>query len=249
MLAKRDRDHSQNLTPPTRQPLALGGKSPLARSRNPILHETQVQTVRVEELRSPVILERTKRSAVRELRELRRKQSAAEAIAGLTRTNEIYGFTKGQFSMLDLLQACLQFTGPARMSLSTWTAARHEIKHLERMQQEGQILGTRWLVDFTFARRDPQAAHAIREVFGIDAIRVAQNHSKFALFTNADWQLVVRTSMNLNMNPRFEDFTIAHDPELSRFLTRILDEIWSKQRRSLADATAKEARRHFLDDL
>lgn len=226
-----------------------GGKRVLARSVNPLLSETTVRTVRVEDIRSPVIFDRTQRSAVRELRELRRKQSASEAISGLNQTNEIYGFTKGQFSMLDLLQACLQFTGPAAMSLSTWTAARHEIQHLDRLKRDGQLLSTRWLVDFTFSRRDPQAANAIRETFGLDAIRIAQNHSKFALFTNDAWKLVVRTSMNLNMNPRFEDFTIAHDPELSDFLTRILDEIWRKQKRSLADGTCKEARHHFRDEL
>lgn len=221
----------------------------LETSSNPLLRETSVRTVRVEDLRSPTVMERTKRTAIRELRELRRRQSADEAIRGLNHENEIYGFTKGQFSMLDLLQACLEFTGPARLSISTWTAARHEIQQLERLQREGRILGTRWLVDFTFARRDPQAAHAIRQTFGLDAIRVAQNHAKFALFESEAWRLVLRTSMNLNMNPRFEDFTIAHDPSLATFLARILDEIWSKQRRSLADATPKEARRHFADVL
>lgn len=249
MLAVRGGAHVRQPDPPARKTLEIGGKRPLARSSNPLLTESSVRTVRVEEIRSPAILDRSKRSHVRELRELRRKQSAAEAIAGLDQSNEIYGFTKGQFSMLDLLTACLEFTGPARVSISTWTAARHEIQSLERLQREGRILGTRWLVDFTFARRDPQAAHAIRQTFGLDAIRVAQNHAKFALFGNAEWKLVLRTSMNLNMNPRFEDFTLAHDPELAEFLGRILDEIWSRQKRSLADGPSKEARRHFLDEL
>ncbi len=238
-----------NLDPPSGSQLKLGSQTVLDRSSNPLLHESQVRTVRVEDLRSPVVLERTKRSAVRELRELRRQQSAADAIRGLTAENEIYGFTKGQFSMLDLLKACLEFTGAARLSLSTWTAARHEIQQLEKLQADGRILGTRWLVDFTFARRDPQAAHAIRQTFGLDAIRVAQNHAKFALFANDRWQLVVRTSMNLNMNPRFEDFTIAHDPQLAGFLTRILDEIWSRQKRTLADGTSQEFRAHFRDEM
>lgn len=223
--------------------------TPLARSPNPILAPQVVQTVDVSTLVEPVVLVRPKREAVRELRELRCKQTAEEAIRGLSHDNEIYGFTKGQFSLLQLLTACLQTTGPAHMSLSTWTAAHHEIAALEKMQQAGTLLSARWLVDFTFARRDPEAAGHIRKSFGVEAIRVAQTHSKFCLFENDQWRLVIRTSMNLNMNPRFEDFTIAHDPLLADFLGRILDEIWAKQKRTLADARPGEIRRHFLDDL
>lgn len=221
----------------------------LTPTANPLLRREEVQTVDVTEIEAPVVLVRTRRDRVRELRELRRKENAAAAIAGLTRELEIYGFTKGQFSLLDLVRACLAITGPARLSLSTWTAARHEIQALDQLVRDGQLTGMRWLVDFTFARRDPEAAHQIRQTFGLDAIRVCQNHAKFAVFANAEWQLVIRTSMNLNMNPRFEDFLIAHDPELAAFLNRILDDIWSRQKRSLADGPSKAARHFFRDQL
>ncbi len=228
-----------------------GSRIALALAGNPLVsgREHQVQTVDVEKLQSPSVLFRSKRVERREIRDLRRRQSAVEAIHGLTHDNEIYGFTKGQFSLLDLLKACLQVTGPAGVSLSTWTAARHEIQELDRMLKAGTLTSCRWLVDFTFARRDPEAAHQIRQTFGLEAIRVAQNHAKFALFQNADWQLVVRTSMNLNMNPRFEDFTIAHDPVLAGFLDRLLGEIWSRQKRSLADSSLSEIRRYFVDEM
>lgn len=216
---------------------------------NPLLAAEQVRTVDVGEIEAPVVLSRSIDSRKRQLRELRRKETAAAAIAGLTHGVELYGFTKGQFSLLDLIRAALATTGPARLSLSTWTAARHEIQALDRMKAAGELLGMRWLVDFTFARRDPEAAHQIRQTFGLDTIRVAQNHAKFALFENDGWQLVIRTSMNLNMNPRFEDFTIAHDPELAAFLKRILDDIWTRQKRSLADGPLTDARRFFVDQL
>lgn len=221
---------------------------PLARESNPLL-ERSLETFDVADLESPVVLARPAARLKRELRDLRRKQSAEEAIRGLAKGIEIYGFTKGQFSLLELLQAVIKSTGPVNVSLSTWTAARHEIGELARMRDCGELLGLRWLVDFTFARRDPEAAHSIRMLFGLETIRVAQNHAKFCIFTNAEWQLVLRTSMNLNMNPRFEDFTIAHDPELAAFIGTILDEIWNRQTRALADATPKEARRFFTDEM
>jgi hypothetical protein len=195
-----------------------------------------VTTVDLDDLKAPTVLRRQSAAAIhrRTLLDLRRRQSAAEAISGLTRDVEIYGFTKGQFSLLDLLTAAIDVTGPAAIVLSTWTAARTEIQALRQLRDEGKMTSLRWLVDVTFARRDPAAAPAIRETFGLDAIRVAQNHSKFALFTAPNWQLVLRTSMNLNMNPRFEDFTLGHDPALYQFLAAIIQEIWTKQKRELA---------------
>jgi len=221
----------------------------LSLDRNVLLEGQAVKTVRVEEIEAPSVLVRPHRSAKRELRDARRLKTAAEAIAGLNHDVELYGFTKGQFSLLDLLTACLNITGPARLVLSTWTAARHEIQAMERLLRSGQMESMRWLIDFTFSRRDPEAAHQIRLAFGLESVRVAQNHSKFALFTNDAWSLVLRTSMNLNMNPRFEDFTLAHDPQLAAFLHALIDDIWTRQKRSLADGPQADMRRYFVDEM
>jgi hypothetical protein len=235
-------------TPPAT--LDLTPAAPLAPAANHLVSgESCVRTVDVGRLVSPVVIARPAARFRRELRDLRRKQTAEEAIAGLKKGVELYGFTKGQFSMVDLILALLRKTGPARVTLSTWTAARHEIVTIARLVESGELLSMRWLVDFTFARRDPEAANQIRQTFGLESIRVAQNHAKFCLFENRRWRLVLRTSMNLNMNPRFEDFTIAHDPQLATFLTTILDEIWSRQTRTLAQATPADIKRFFADSM
>jgi hypothetical protein len=209
-------------------------------SRNPLLSDDDMKAVDLADLESPTMLDRPRgrRGIKRELLDLRRAAKAAEAIQGLHRENELYGFTKGQFSILDLIKACVAKIGPAHFSISTWTAARKEIVELEQMYRDGQLLSVRFLIDYTFARRDKAALHHIRKTFGADSVRVANTHSKFCIFANADWQLVLRSSMNLNMNPRFEDFTLGHDPEVAAFLGGILDEIWAKQKREYLD-TAK----------
>lgn len=221
----------------------------LAIRSNAILKSSTVKSVAVDEIESPAILVRPRRSAVRELRDLRAKQTAAQAVAGLTAENEIYGFTKGQFSMLQLLEAILQTTGPVHFVLSTWTVARHEIMRLQELHHKGLLLSARWLVDFTFSRRDPEAANQIRLAFGVDAIRVAQTHAKFALFANNDWRLVLRTSMNLNMNPRFEDFTLAHDPPLYEFIDNIVNEIWTRQHKDLSHSATRTIRQFWRDHM
>lgn len=158
-----------------------------------------MKTVNCGDIDAPTILQRPQRTGRREIRDLRAKQSAAQAIAGLTHENEIYGLTMGQFSMLQLLQAIIERTGPINFALSTWTAAKWEIGKMTDLLADGKLLSARWLIDFTFARRDPGACHLIRTAFGLERMRVSQVHSKFALFGNDEWKVVLRTSMNLNM--------------------------------------------------
>jgi len=221
---------------------------PLELSQNSLFGQTD-GVVRLERLTTKTVHQRKLATARRELRDLRRKQSAREAIAGLDHELEIFGFTKGQFSLLDLLAALFDVTGPAHLSLSTWTASAHEIQSLKAMSDRGTVLGTRWLIDFSMARRDPAATSQLREAFSHDNVRVAQVHAKFAILQNRDWKVVCRSSMNLNMNPRYEDFQLAHDPELAQFLNAILDEIFARQKKELADATPYEIVKHFRDEL
>ena len=231
---------AQGVTPPDAGapalPLASGVLEPCR--VNPILADSSVVTVALEDLADPVQHVRPPRNAKREKMLLWRRESADVAVAPLSQSVEVYGYTKGQFSMLDLLKSVLKKTGPAHMDFSTWTANRREALELAAMKQRGELLSIRWLVDMTFVRRDPEAAAAIRADFGAEAIRVAHCHAKFALFYNADWSLVLRTSMNLNMNPRTEDYHLAHDPDLFAFIHDIMDRIWRLQHRSLSDAKA-----------
>jgi hypothetical protein len=181
------------------------------------------------------------RERYRDIRDLRRKESAAEVVAGLDLDGrEIFSLTRGQFSLVDIIQAIIDRTGPANLEISTWTAANTDVSQALAMIGAGRVLRARWLVDLTFVRRCPQLAARIRSAFGDDAIRVTRNHAKFTVVHNDTWKVVCRTSMNLNHNPRLEDATIAHDPELARFLLQAMDDLWATQRRALQDETVRD---------
>lgn len=184
-----------------------------------------------------------------QMRDLRRKQTAAESIAGFDKDVEIFGFTKGQFSLADLADAVIAKIGKCEMTISTWTAANTDITKIMELIESGSITSAKWLIDISLQRRFPQLAMRIKEVFGEDAIRIAKNHAKFMILKNDQWQVVIRTSMNLNFNPRFEDFTIQNSPALCNFMETIIDEIWNKQKPSLQDATVAEAERYFYEEM
>ena len=204
---------------------------------NPLLCDAVAPVVDPAVIRVP-----TKWSKInRKTTQLLRRESAAEAIAGLERDGrELFGLTRGQFSLVDLLEALLERTGPAALSISTWTAAHADVATMQTLLESGRITGCRWLVDQTFVRRVPALAAQIRKQFGDDAIRVTKTHDKFCTIVNNEWQVALRSSMNLNQNPRLESFQLGHDPELCAFLTAALDDIWRRQDRSLQDRTSRE---------
>ena len=207
---------------------------------NPLLQTKTEITVDVETLKSKTVFKRERREALREMRDLRRCDNAREAIEDFEKGVELYGLTKGLFSLTDIIVALLEKTGPAELFISTRTAAKSNVAKMIELINSGKVVASWWLVDFSFHRRSPELSMEIRGVFGDNAVRIAKNHSKFTLIRNSDWDIVVRTSMNLNQNPRLENFTIAHDPELSTFLRDILAEIWKTQDKDLAFKTWKE---------
>ena len=177
----------------------------------------------------------------REIMDLRRIECAAAAVATLERDGcELFGLTKGQFSLTDMIEAILEKTGPADLSISTWTAANSDVSRMLELLRSGAIRSCRWLVDMTFMRRCPSLAAEIRAKFGADAIRVTRTHAKFCTITNDGWQVALRSSMNLNQNPRLKSFQVGHDPELCSFLSGVMDEIWARQDKKVADLTSKE---------
>lgn len=165
------------------------------------------------------------RSRNRELRECFCGQ-AWEAIGRLEPGCEIFGFTKGQFSLMDVVTAILSQIGPAHVDISTWTAASADIEHCFQFVRTNKIKSTRWVVDRSFPTRQPEYFDTLIERFGADSIRVTRTHAKFVLLRNDDWDIVLRSSMNLNKNPRFENFEISDDPDFADYFQMVVDEIF-----------------------
>lgn len=160
-------------------------------------------------------------------------EQAAQAIGALEHGCEIFGLTKGQFSISDVIQHCLTQTGPATVDIATWTAALGDIKRAENLLRDGRITRIRFMVDPSFKSRKPEFCKALVDTFGDGCIRTVNSHAKFAIIRNAEWDLAIRTSMNLNPNPRLENFEISDDPNLAQFFTGIVDQVFG----AFSDAT------------
>lgn len=165
----------------------------------------------------------------REIRRTLCAKNVVEAVGAIEHDCEIYGLTKGSWSLIDLIEHTLNATGPAAVTISTWTAANADIGFAMRLLANGSLTSLRFVVDFSFPSRQPAYCAALREAFGDDAIRITKNHAKFVLIRNAEWNIVLRTSMNLNENRRLESWELSDCPVMAGYLQEVVDELFSAQ--------------------
>lgn len=183
---------------------------------------------------------RTHRSAPRSRTIRTAKEGAArDAIGTIEPGCELFVLTFGQFSLINALVELIRQTGPAEVVLATWTAAEADLTIAASMLERAAITRMRLIVDHNFMRR-PNArklADAMRQLFGDGCIRTTASHAKFLAIRNAAWTLAVRTSMNLNQNPRLENIEISDDPALCAFLESIADELFREQQPGVFDGS------------
>ncbi len=169
---------------------------------------------------------------------------ARDAIEGLAGGLDVFGFTKGQFSFVDLIDAVLELTGPSRVTVATWTAASSDAAFLGDWCRQGRIKQFRLLIDYSFLTRrgGAEAVDAVIQNFGPDAVRVTRTHAKLGLVAGADATVAILTSMNLNKNPRFEYFHVTWDPGVVGLLSGLASEIWESP--ALAEAVKMRPQQH-----
>lgn len=156
--------------------------------------------------------------------------SASVAIGELKQGQDTFILTYGQFSLIDALIAILSQTGPADVIISTWTAAHAHLDKTMSMMEDDSILSLRMIIDRSFKTRQPKYFQHMIEIFGKDSIRETVTHAKFMTIRNKDWDIVIRTSMNLNENPRLENIEIADDKLFCDFFENITDELFKEIR-------------------
>ena len=164
-----------------------------------------------------------RRKINREIRHLIAGELCHTAVGGITQGMEVFGLTNGQFSIINLIENALNQTGPADVDVSTWTAAGAEIRRFEAFLANENIKRLRFLVDRSFPARQPKYFQMLLDLFGEDVVRVARTHCKFVVIKNDEWNIAIRTSMNLNENVRTENFEMSDSPDLVLYLTKAVD--------------------------
>lgn len=153
-------------------------------------------------------------------------QSARDAIGRLQKDTDLFILTYGQFSLIDAIVCVLDQTGPAHVVVGTWTAADAHLERTAALIESAEMLSFRMIVDRSFPTRQPKYCAHMELLFGMECIRTIRTHAKFVLIRNGQWDVVIRTSMNLNENPRLENIEISDNADFARFFQSVADDIF-----------------------
>ena len=169
----------------------------------------------------------TGRSAAARRRRIAREVEghAKAAIGPITADLSLFLLTRGQFSMLDMVRHVLDDVGPASVSIWTWAIADYEAEAMGGFLADGRITGARLIVDRSAEQRNEAIIVEWRARFGTEAVRVCKNHAKIARVWTADLRVLLRGSMNLNFNPRFEQADITVNGDDFDLVARVEDEL------------------------
>lgn len=160
---------------------------------------------------------------------LSKAANAAATIAGFDHDTDIaFGLTLGQFSLLDLIEATLSVTGPAHVLISTWSTGFYDAERAKTFRDDGRMLSCRFIMDSSDKRGQAKGTD-VAELFGADAIRTTRTHAKFVVISNDQWNVVIQSSMNLNLNPRSEQFSMTDDADVAAFIRgEIAGALWEE---------------------
>lgn len=159
-------------------------------------------------------------TSVRRTRAVESFRTAADAIGTITPGCAVFAVTRGQWSMVDAILAVLDQTGPAAVSVWTWTVAVYEVEQMQRLRQDGRVTSGRLIIDAGVSKGQRRLSHlkdgahkdvvsAWMHTFGPESVRHVVNHAKIATIEGGGFRCLLRGSMNLNHNPRFEQFDLT----------------------------------------
>lgn len=171
---------------------------------------------------------KTHRKPAKRAIRISKKGNARQAIGTLKKNEDVFILTFGQFSMIDALSVVLEQTGPAAVSVASWTANPSHLDELHSLVESGAVTEFRFIVDKSLETRHYEYYRNLRLKFGFDRVRTINNHSKFMLIRNDKWDIVVRTSMNLNENQRLENIEISDNEAFAVFFQSVVDSIFSE---------------------
>ena len=151
--------------------------------------------------------------------------AAEECIGPIVPGLSLFVVTRGQISMIDVVRHVLACLGPSRVSIWTWTVAHYEKEVMLDLMRSGAVSAGVLIVDADIRRKtdagsrdgrlgDEEAAgvQIVRQwqrAFGADSVRLVKNHAKIATVEGGGMRVLIRGSMNLNYNPRFEQFDLT----------------------------------------
>lgn len=152
--------------------------------------------------------------------------NCAECLGRLGAGSSIFAITRGQWSMIDAILHTIDCCPePVHISLWTWTIAAYEVDVVTRLRLDGRIAAATLVIDAGARNKNADIIRDWQSTFGPSSVRYVVNHSKIARIGSGDLKFLLRGSMNLNANPRFEQFDLTEGGPEYDLVERIESEL------------------------
>jgi len=142
-------------------------------------------------------------------------QTLSEKVSTLKPNSILMLASKGEWSLHNLLPLLLNITGPANISIASFSLSEESVRGFLLLKDERKILNLRCLFDYTMRSHKVDLMLFLDEI--ADELRTTPNHAKIMLIENDDWSIAVMGSANLTPNPRLELTAVfANRPEFKQ---------------------------------
>lgn len=138
-------------------------------------------------------------------------KTASDCIGEIHKDMSVFAITRGQFSMIDAITHVIESVGDCKISLWTWTIADYEIDVINNLQKNGKIKDALLLIDRRAQSINNHLIQKWKSNYGVKSVKYIVNHAKIATVESidGDFKVLLRGSMNLNHNARFEQLDVT----------------------------------------
>jgi hypothetical protein len=135
-------------------------------------------------------------------------------------------YSEGEWSMHNLLAHLLFLTGPANVSIASFSISEEAVRTFNQCKENADIKKLLCLFDYTMRSHKIDLMLFLQSI--ADEIRTTHNHAKLLIIENDNWQIAVMSTANLNNNSRLELYSIFINTPEFNFFSDTFFEIWTK---------------------
>ena len=132
----------------------------------------------------------------------------------------------GLWSVHELLFHFLQQTGPADVTIATWSVTEDAVRMLVAGIESGILRKLRLLIDARVIRRNASAYAFVRA--HAELVRITACHAKVTVIRNEHWSISINGSPNYTNNPRIESGVVTESGLIADFHTHWIEGEMSK---------------------
>lgn len=151
-----------------------------------------------------------------------RKAELFDSLGALCQNSSIWYMTQGKWSTHELLLHLLKQTGPANLTIATYSMTEDPVRVLVEQKRMGFLKDVLIVADKRFRGQQPEAFQLAEQNF---TVKLKDIHAKVMVLRNEQWNIVVLGSAIFTRNKRNEAGVILENADMAAFYESVIAEL------------------------